>query len=152
MTLGHTELARAALKQSRTLFAEVVEPEAALPFFAFYGPGHGLLAATEAKLADYELARSDVQRALDTRPDYDVRCCALDTIVLATILISSGELRDGINETRHALGLVTAVGSRRVRDRLEPLERALAGRRDSTCQDLARRVRALRVPTASTAT
>jgi transcriptional regulator with XRE-family HTH domain len=152
LTLGHAEHARAALKQSRKLFAEVAEPEAALPFFAFYGPGHGLLAATEAKLADYELARSDVQRALDTRPDYDVRCRAMDTIVLATILISSGELRDGITETRRALDLVVAVGSQRVRDRLEPLERALAGRRDSTCQDLARRVRILRVPTASTAT
>ncbi|MGH3801774.1 MAG: helix-turn-helix domain-containing protein, partial [Pseudonocardiaceae bacterium] len=144
LTLGHAEHARAALKQSRNLFVEVAEPEAALPFFAFYGPGHGLLAATGAKLADYALAHADVQRALDTRPDYDVRCRALDTIVLATILINSGELRDGINETRRALDLVTVVGSQRVRDRLEPLERALAGRRDSTCQDLARRVRTLR--------
>ncbi|HKR48744.1 MAG TPA: hypothetical protein VJT72_04035 [Pseudonocardiaceae bacterium] len=130
LTLGYAEHARAALKQSRTLFAEVAQPEAALPFFAFYGPGHGLLAATEAKLADYTLARSDVQRALGTRPHYDVRCRALDSIVLATILINSGELRDGISETR----------------------RALAGRCDSTCQDLARRVRALRVPTVNTAT
>lgn len=85
-------------------------------------------------------------------PIYDVRCRALDTIVLATILINSGELRDGISETRRALDLVTAVGPQRVRDRLEPLERALAGRRDSTCQDLARRARTLRVPTASTVT
>jgi hypothetical protein len=46
--------------------------------------------------------------------------------VLATILINSGELRDGINETCRALDLVTAVGSQRVRDRLEPMERALA--------------------------
>ncbi|MGH3889776.1 MAG: helix-turn-helix domain-containing protein [Pseudonocardiaceae bacterium] len=152
LTLGHAEHARAALKQSRNLFAEVAEPEAALPFFAFYGPGYGLLAATGAKLADYALAHADVQRALDTRPDYDVRCRALDTIVLATILINSGELRDGINETRRALDLVTVVGSQRVRDRLERLERALAGRRDSTCQDLARRVRTLRMPTANTAT
>lgn len=149
---GHAEQARAALQQSRSLFAEVPEPETALPFFAFYGPGHGLLAATGAKLADYDPAHADVQRALDTRPDYDVRCRALDTIVLATILINAGELRDGIDETRRGLDLVTGVGSQRVRDRLEPLERALAGRRDSTCQDLARRVRDLRVPAVSTTT
>lgn len=65
--------------------------------------------------------------------------------MLATILINSGDLWDGINETRRALDLVAAVASQRVRDRLEPLERALAGRRDSTCEDLARRVRTRRV-------
>jgi hypothetical protein len=114
-----------------------------LPFFAFYGPGYGLLAATESKLADYEPARADVQRALDSRPTFDVRCRALDTIVLATILINSGELRDGFTETRRALDLVPQVGSQRVRDRLAPLSQALAARRDSTAQDLARRVREL---------
>ncbi|MGH3797801.1 MAG: hypothetical protein ACRDSP_23260 [Pseudonocardiaceae bacterium] len=75
------------------MFRDAPDPEAALPFFAFYGPGHGLLAATGAKLADYEPALDDVQRALDLRSDYDVRCRALDTIVLATILIDSGEIR-----------------------------------------------------------
>lgn len=149
---GHAEQARRALKQARNLFAEVAEPEAALPFFAFYGPGHGLLAATGAKLADYEPARADVQRALDVRPDYDVRCRALDTIVLATILINAGELREGINETRRAVDLVTAVGSQRVRDRMEPLEHSLSARRDSTCQDLTQRVRIHRAQTARIAT
>jgi len=146
LALGHAEQARSALRQSRTLFAEAQGEQASLSFFASYGPGHGLLAATGAKLADYEYARADVQRALDTRPAYDVRCNALDTIVLATILVNAGELRDGISETRRALGLVAEVGSQRVRDRLEPLERALLTRRDSTCQDLARRVRTLRAP------
>lgn len=118
-----------------------------------HGPaGHGLLAATGSKLADFEAARTDVQRALDLRPDYDVRCRALDTIVLATILINAGELRDGISETRRALHLVTTVGSQRVRDRLEPLEQSLSARRDSTCQDLAQQVHSLRMPRVGTAT
>lgn len=140
LTLGHPDQARAELSESRAMFADTDGGAGSLPFFAFYGPGHGLLAATGTKLADYEMARTDVGQALNNRPDYDVRCNALDTIVLATILINAGELREGITETRRALGLVTEVGSQRVRDRLEPLERALFARRDSTCRDLAHRV------------
>ncbi|MGH3822028.1 MAG: hypothetical protein ACRDRA_04200 [Pseudonocardiaceae bacterium] len=84
--------------------------------------------------------------ALRACPAYDVRCRALDTIVLATILINAGELAQGMTETRRAFGLVTVVGSQRVRDRPQPLDRALLARRDITCQDLARRVRTLRAP------
>jgi transcriptional regulator with XRE-family HTH domain/tetratricopeptide (TPR) repeat protein len=146
LTMGHQEQARSSLANARAMFADAPDPDSSLPFFAFYGPGHGLLAATGGKLANYEAARTDVQRALDLRPDYDVRCRAFDTIVLATILINAGEIRDGISETRRALDLVTMVGSQRVRDRLEPLESALSIRRDSTCQDLARQVRVLRAP------
>ena len=145
LTLSHPDRARAELSESRAMFADAADGGAgSLPFFAFYGPGHGLLAATGTKLADYGTARMDVREALNNRPDYDVRCNALDTIVLATILINAGELREGTSETRRALGLVGEVGSQRVRDRLEPLERALLARRDSTCQDLARRVTAVR--------
>lgn len=143
--LGNAEHARRELHRSRQLFADA-EPEKALPFFAFYGPGSGLLAAVGSKLGDYEAARADVKAALRTRPEYDVRCNALDTIVLATILVNAGEFRDGVANTRRAFELVTDVGSQRVRDRLEPLEKALAARRDGTCQDLARRARELRVP------
>ncbi|MGH8604079.1 MAG: hypothetical protein ACREXR_15305, partial [Gammaproteobacteria bacterium] len=75
---------------------------------------------------------------------FDVRCNALDTIVLAATNIQTGELRDGIPQTQRALKLVHEVGSQRVRDRLEPLETALASRNDSTCQDLARVVRQVR--------
>ncbi|MGH3910801.1 MAG: helix-turn-helix domain-containing protein [Pseudonocardiaceae bacterium] len=152
LMMGHPEQARSSLANSRAMFADAPDPDSSLPFFAFYGPGHGLLAATGSKLADFEAARTDVQRALDVRPDYDVRCRALDTIVLATILLNAGELRDGISETRRALHLVTTVGSQRVRDRLEPLEQSLFARRDSTCQDLAQQVRSLRTPRVSTAT
>ncbi|RDI21699.1 hypothetical protein [Lentzea flaviverrucosa] len=143
--LGNAELARRELRRSRKLFAEA-EPDKALPFFAFYGPGSGLLAAVGSKLGDYDAARADVRAALRTRPEFDVRCNALDTIVLATILVNAGEIRDGVATTRRALELVIDVGSQRVRDRLEPLEKALAARRDGTCQDLARRARELRVP------
>jgi len=144
LTLGHPDKARAELSESRAMFSDADDTAGSLPFFAFYGPGHGLLAATMTKLADYERARTDVRQALNNRPDYDVRCNALDTIVLATILINAGELREGISETRRALGLVAEVGSQRVRDRLKPLQRALFARRDSTCRDLAHRVATVR--------
>ena len=148
LAMGHSDKARASVQQSRRLFAEAQgeESQEPLPFFAFYGPGHGLLAATGSKLTDYEPAHADVQAALRTRPEYDVRCNALDTIVLATVLLNAGELAEGIAETRRALSLATEVGSQRVRDRLEPLERALAARRDTSCQELARAARALRSP------
>lgn len=142
---GQPERARADLVLARTLFADA-QPASSTPFFAFYGPGAGLVASVEAKLGNLDAARAEVTRALDSRPDYDVRCTALDTIVLATVLIETGEFREGAAATRRALDLVAEVGSHRVRDRLAPLECALAARHDSTCADLARRVRALRIP------
>ena len=142
-SIGHLDQMRSELGLARSMFAEA-RPEESLPYFEFYGPGAGLLASVESKAGDLDAARADITRALDTRPDYDVRCNALDTIVLATILIKAGEFRDGVATTRRALDLVTEVGSQRVLDRLAPLHEALASRRDSTCQDLAHRIATIR--------
>ncbi len=141
--LGLPTEARQQLKKARSLFRYGSTSQ---PFFNFYGPGSGLLAAGEAKLGDYDLAREDVVNAIKTRPNFDKRCDALDTIVLATTHIQAGELRGGIPQTQKALDLVREVGSQRVRDRLEPLETALTARNDSTCKDLARMVRMVRTP------
>jgi hypothetical protein len=75
--------------RSRELFADA-NPADSQPFFSFYGPGHGLLAASSSKLANYDVARADIVSALRTRPSYDVRCNALDTIVLATVALNAG--------------------------------------------------------------
>jgi transcriptional regulator with XRE-family HTH domain len=139
LSLGHGDVARRQLTRSRQLFA-TADHTTSLPFFAFYGPGHGLLAATSSKLGDYAAARADVTDALRTRPAYDVRCNALDTIVLATVLVNAGELPTGHAQTRRALNLVGDVASQRVRDRLNPLRQALSVRRDSTSQGLAQHV------------
>lgn len=141
--LGLPTEARQQLKKARSLFRYGSTSQ---PFFNFYGPGSGLLAAGEAKLGDYDLAREDVVNAIKTRPNFDKRCDALDTIVLATTHIQAGELRGGIPQAQKALDLVREVGSQRVRDRLEPLETALAARNDSTCKELARMVRTVRTP------
>lgn len=142
--LGYSDKAKQHLHKARVLFGEG-QPERSGSFFAFYGNGAGVLAAGGSKLGDYDIARADVTNALRTRPEFDVRCNALDTIVLATTNIQAGELREGIPQTQRALKLVREVGSQRVRDRLEPLEAALVSRNDSTCQDLARIVRQTRV-------
>ncbi|MGH3692895.1 MAG: helix-turn-helix domain-containing protein [Pseudonocardiaceae bacterium] len=147
LSLGHADDARRQVSRSRTLFASADAGDS-LPFFSFYGPGHGLLASTGSKLANYDVARSDIINALRTRPSYDVRCNALDTIVLATICLNAGETSTGIVEARRALSLVAQVGSQRVRDRLAPLISALTSRQDSTSRELA--VHARRVSAAST--
>jgi hypothetical protein len=147
LTLGHADDARRQVSRARSLFADA-DYAGSLPFFEFYGPGHGLLAASSSKLANYDVARNDVVNALRTRPSYDVRCNALDTIVLATVVLNAGETSTGISEARRALMLVSQVGSQRARDRLAPMIQALESRPDSTSRELA--VYARRVSTAST--
>ncbi len=136
LSTGHSDIARQQVARSRRLFADANPPDS-LPFFSFYGPGHGLLAATTAKLADYDVARTDVINALRTRPSYDVRCNALDTIVLATVALNAGETSTGIPQARQALSLVVGLGSQRARDRLAPMIQALETRPDSTSRELA---------------
>jgi transcriptional regulator with XRE-family HTH domain/tetratricopeptide (TPR) repeat protein len=136
LSLGHADVARRQVARSRELFADA-NPADSQPFFSFYGPGHGLLAASSSKLANYDAARTDIVNALSTRPSYDVRCNALDTIVLATVALNAGEASIGIPEARRALTLVTQIGSQRARDRLAPMIQALAARPDSTSYELA---------------
>ena len=136
LSLGHADVARRQVARSRELFADA-DPECSQSFFAFYGPGHGLLAASSSKLANYDVARADIVQALRTRPSYDVRCNALDTIVLATVALNAGETSTGLPEARRALSLVSQVGSQRARDRLAPMIRALESRSDSTSRELA---------------
>lgn len=136
LSLGHADVARRQVARSRELFADA-DPAESLPFFSFYGPGHGLLAASSCKLANYDTARTDIVNALRTRPSYDVRCNALDTIVLATVALNAGEPSIGIPQAQRALALVTQVGSQRARDRLTPMIQALETRSDSSSRDLA---------------
>lgn len=65
-------------------------------------------------------------------------------ITLATVYLRAGE-PDGSVLARRALSDIAPLQSVRARARLAPLEHALAARNDSTCQDLARAVRATRV-------
>lgn len=139
-SVGYPDKARQELHTARTLFGRA-DPSKSLPFFASYAGGNGVLASGELKLGNYDVARVDGTNALRSRPVFDVRCNALDTIILATTNMRAGELREGIQQTQRALVLVREVGSRRIRDRLMPLAEELESRNDSTCRDLARIVR-----------
>jgi transcriptional regulator with XRE-family HTH domain len=66
-------------------------------------------------------------------------------ITLATIHLRSGEIASGTVLARQAIADVAPLQSVRAKARLEPLETELASRRDSTCQDLARVVRKIRI-------
>ena len=67
----------------------------------------------------------------------------LADITLATVHVQAGEC-DGAVLSDRVITAVTGLRSARAQDRLEPLQHALAARRDRTCQDLARRVAAVR--------
>jgi transcriptional regulator with XRE-family HTH domain len=144
VAMGRPDMARKELNTARSLFADA-DISQSLPGFAAYGNGHGVLASAELRLGNFTSARQEILTALRKRPKYDYWCNALDTIILATTDIRAGEVREGVQDTQRALTLVKQVGSVQLRDRLMPLAVELEKRPDSTCKDLARAVRAVRV-------
>ena len=144
VTVGRPDMAKKELTTARSLFTDA-DISKSLPGFASYGNGHGVLASAELRLGNFTAARGEILSALRKRPKYDHWCNALDTIILATTNMLAGEVREGIQSTQQALVLIKQVGSHQLRDRLMPLADELASRNDSTCQDLARTVRQLRV-------
>jgi transcriptional regulator with XRE-family HTH domain len=141
---GRTDMARKELKTARFLFADA-DITQSLPGFASYGNGHGVLASAELRLGNFAAARSEILTALQKRPKYDHWCNALDTIILATTDMRAGEVREAVHDTQKALKLVSQVGSWQLGERLVPLAVELEKRKDSTCQDLARVVRAVSI-------
>lgn len=144
VTAGRPDMAKRELATARKLFADA-DITQSLPGFAAYGNGHGVLASAELKLGNYDAARTEILTALRKRPKDDAWCNALDTIILATTNIQAGEVREAVQDTQRALTLVQRVGSRQLKDRMMPLADKLDSRNDSTCHDLARAVRAVKV-------
>ncbi len=144
VTAGRPDMAKRELITARSLFADA-DISKSLPGFAAYGNGHGVLASGELKLGNFEAARGEILKALRKRPRDDAWCNALDTIILATVNMRAGEVREGIQDAQRALVLVRRVGSRQLQDRMMPLADELDRRDDSTCRDLARVVRAVKV-------
>lgn len=147
VAMGRPDMARKELSTARSLFADA-DISKSLPGFASYGNGHGVLASAELRLGNYAAARQEILTALRKRPKYDHWCNALDTIILATTDIRAGEVCEGVQDTQRALTLVKQVGSWQLGERLMPLADELEKRKDSTCQDLARTVRAVRAQVA----
>ena len=138
------DMAKKELKTARSLFADA-DISKSLPGFASYGNGHGVLASAELRLGNFAVARGEILNALQKRPKYDHGCNALDTIILAITDMRAGEVREGIQDTQKALTLVKQVGSWQLGERMLPLAVELEKRNDSTCQDLARTVRQVRI-------
>jgi transcriptional regulator with XRE-family HTH domain len=143
VTAGRPDVAKRELTTARSLFADA-DISKSLPGFAAYGNGHGVLASAELKLGNFEAARTEILSALRKRPKDDAWCNTLDTIILATINMRAGEVREGVQNTKQALVLVRRVGSVQLQDRMMPLTDELDRRNDSTCRDLARAVRAVK--------
>lgn len=138
------DIAKRELATARSLFADA-DTSKSLSGFAAYGNGHGVLASAELKLGNFAAARCEILSALRERPKDDAWCNALDTIILATVNMRAGEVREAVRDTQRALVLVERVGSPQLQDRMMPLAIELDRRSDSTCRDLARVVRAVRV-------
>ncbi len=138
---GRLDMAKKELKTARSLFADA-DISQSLPGFASYGNGHGVLASAELRLGNFGAARGEILTALRKRPKYDHWCNALDAIILAITDMRAGEVREGIQNAQRALTLVRQVGSWQLHERMIPLAVELKKRNDSTCQDLARIVRA----------
>ncbi|MGH3874465.1 MAG: hypothetical protein ACRDSR_23680 [Pseudonocardiaceae bacterium] len=144
VTAGRPDIAKRELGTARSLFADA-DISKSLSGFAAYGNGHGVLASAELELGNLEAARGEILNALRKRPKDDAWCNALDTIILATVNIRAGELREGVQDTQRAISLVRRVGSRQLQDHMMPLAEELDRRNDSTCHDLARATRAVKV-------
>lgn len=142
IAFGNRAMAKQELATARQVFADADRTQP-LPEFASYGRGDSMWAVCEMQLGKFEVARSDILNALDSRPVDDVWFRVLDTIILATISMQAGELREGIQQTQRALGLIRQVGSRRLERRMLLLADLLASRNDSTCHDLARVIRTM---------
>ena len=143
IAFGYPDMAKQELATARSLFADADDSQS-VPGFASYGQGHAMWAVGEFQLGNFEAARADIINALAERSVDDVWCNALDTIILATINMRAGEIREGIQQTHRALALVGQVGSRMLEERMMPLADALASRQDSTCRDLARVIRSIK--------
>jgi transcriptional regulator with XRE-family HTH domain len=144
VAMGRPDMARKELATARSLFADA-DVSQSLHGFAAYGNGHGVLASAEQKLGNYDAARTEILTALRKRPKDDAWCNALDTIILATINMQAGEVGAAVQDTQRALMLVQRVGSPQLHNRMVPLADELGRRNDSTCRDLARAVRAVKV-------
>lgn len=140
IAFGNPDMAKRELGTARRVFADADRSQS-VPGFGSYGQGHAMWAVGEMQLGNFEVARGDIMNALAERSPDDVWCNSLDTIILATISMQSGEIREGIQQTHRALALVRQVGSRRLEERMLPLADLLASRQDSTCRDLARVIR-----------
>ncbi len=136
---GHTEQARRELARARQRL------EDAAPDADSQATTDSIAALIELRLSDLDAAERSAVTAVRLRQGSTNRREAVSAdITLATIHVRSGE-RHSSELAQRAIGGVAALpGSGLVRDRLAPLEAALAARSDGDSRELVREARALR--------
>lgn len=99
--------------------------------------------AVQLASGQLETAATTLTGLLRTPTAGPSRTIGVDLTRLATIYLHIGEINRGVTTGHHALNAVAAVpGSARLTQRLIPLQREAASRRNASCQDLARAVHA----------
>ena len=104
----------------------------------------GLRARVALDLGELDVAHQYAVTSVQAWDEHERRDGALSRITLAIVHVTTGE-RDASDLTARAVEAVEPLRSQRLRTRLQPLERALRTRRDSTSLDLAERTRSLQV-------
>jgi transcriptional regulator with XRE-family HTH domain len=134
--LGHPDKARDLTRQAFGIHAATDQHKD-----LSYDRLSSITGAVQLALGQLETAATTLTGLLRRPSAGTSRTVAVDLTRLATIYLRIGEIDRGVATGRHALNAVAAVpGSVRLTQRLLPLTREAASRRDPGCQDLARAV------------
>jgi transcriptional regulator with XRE-family HTH domain len=139
--LGLPEESQAAMSRAHQAFDTIGDDDSRRSMLAALRAAAG--GTTHLVLGCFDFALPELTAAIDVST-HAKRCSTINLTKLATAQLRAGELRDGVQTATSVIGKAKELRSVLVRQRLGPLQRAAAARRDSTCQDLARELATLR--------
>jgi hypothetical protein len=145
--LGDAELALKSIRRAQDEFARSCgRPHPA--WVSFFGPADldALSGMVHADLADdhLDVAAEFLTAALGGRSPDMTRSRVFELTALATVQLRTGELSSAIANGHQVVALATQIRSKRIVDRLAPLQAAAAARSHADAQDLAQRIAAVR--------
>ncbi len=145
--LGDAELALKSIHRARDEFAR----SGGRPFPAwvnFFGPADldALSGMVYSDLGDdhLDVASEFLTSALGGRDPSMTRSKVFELTALATVQLRAGELNSAIANGHQVVALATQIRSKRILDRLAPLQAAACARSHADAQDLAQRIAAVR--------
>lgn len=145
--LGDAELALKSIHRARDEFARSCGRP--LPAWVnFFGPADldALSGMVYADLTDEHLdvASEFLTKALEGRNPSMTRSRVFELTALATVQLRAGELNSAIANGHQVVALASQIRSKRILDRLAPLEAAAVARPHADAQDLAQRIATVR--------
>ncbi|WP_214408967.1 helix-turn-helix domain-containing protein [Sphaerisporangium fuscum] len=148
--LGDEKLALKSIERARAEF-ERADQEAAPCWVRFFGEadlqaasGVALLSLGPGRESRLTEAAELLERSVSHRDQSMTRSKVFELIGLATVQLLLGEVERGLRNGHDAVTLVAHIRSVRTIDRLAPLRKAAAGRRNAGAQELCRRIAELR--------